>query len=275
MSKAGSVWQRLGGFFRTNDAAPRRTADVVVAPDMPKSRLSPGLGHGTQAVAPSAAIEGSRDDRSARPARLATVTEPARASWWQRRQVRQLQVREASRRVVQLADALERYFQRQDERSAELTNSLVHVGGVLDRLADTQSAQGERLRDIAQHTETAVKQAGMLADTLGRLPDSLVTQAEALRAVARQIEVGQESDTQLMHSLQQFGRAVDTLGTAGTSQVEVLQRLNAAQREQQQALMTLVHEQSRRFMLMLIVGTVLAIAALAALGVTLALQWAR
>ena len=96
-----------------------------------------------------------------------------------------------------------------------------------------------------------------------------------LEGFHRQLQVGQESDTQLTQSLQQFGRAVDTLGSAGTSQVEMLQRLNAAQREQHEALVTLVREQSRRFMLILVVGAILAVAALAALALPFALQWLR
>ncbi len=253
MAKPGSLWQRVGGLFR---------------PDYPPSAtLSNLAGRATVGTTPT--------PRDGTQRVLAPAPQPQSVSWWQRRQVRQMQMREASRRVVQLADELERYFRRQDERAAELTGSLGHVGGVLEQLAETQRSHGECLRGIAQHTEAGVKHSAMLTETLGRLPDSLVTQAEAIRAVARQLQLGLESDTQLTQSLQQFGRAVDTLGSAGTSQVEMLQRLNAAQREQHDALLTLVREQSRRFMLILVVGAILAVAALAALALPLALQWLR
>jgi len=215
------------------------------------------------------------DAQSAAPSRELAVADapPAGVPWWRRRQVRQMHVREVSRRIVQLADGLEAYFRQQDERATELTAALQQVGGILQQLAEAQRQQGDSLRTIAQHAEAGARHAAALTETLGRLPDSLVTQAEAVRAVARQLEVAQESDTQLMHSLQQFGRAVDTLGSAGTSQVEVLQRLNAAQQEQHAALMTLVREQSRRFLLILFVGTILAVAGLGALGAALFLQW--
>jgi hypothetical protein len=253
MAKAGSLWQRVGGIFRTNHPPAELWSDTT-------TRTLAGR---------------TPESLNGRPRALAPAAEPARVSWWQRRQARQMQVRQASQRVVQLADELERYFRRQDERAAELTGSLGHVGGVLEQLAETQRTHSECLRGIAQHTEAGVKHSAMLTETLGRLPDSLVTQAEAIRAVARQLQVGQESDTQLTQSLQQFGRAVDTLGSAGTSQVEMLQRLNAAQREQHEALVTLVREQSRRFMLILVVGAILAVAALAALALPFALQWLR
>jgi hypothetical protein len=102
------------------------------------------------------------------------------------------------------------------------------------------------------------------------MPESLLSQAEAIRTVARSLELAQEADTQLMHSLQQFGRAVDTLGSSGTAQVDILQRLNAAQREQHQAFTALVREQGRRFLAVFVVAAVLAVAALAALVATLA-----
>jgi len=195
------------------------------------------------------------------------------APWWRRRQMRQAQTRAASLRVIALADALQQHFQQQDQRAAELGQALQRVGGTLEQLAATQHAQGQCLQTIAAHSEAAGKQAAALTDTLRRVPDSLLAQAEALRTVARHLDISQESDTQLMHSLQHFGQAVGTLSSAGTAQVETLQHLHAAQREQHEAFSALVREQSRRFMLMLFVAGLLALAGLAGLGITLALHY--
>ncbi len=192
--------------------------------------------------------------------------------WWRRRAVRQAQTREASLRVIALADGLQQHFQQQDQRSAELSQSLQRVGTVLEQLAETQRVQGECLRSIATQTDAAGRHAAVISETLRRLPEALSTQAEAIRAVGKHLEISQESDTQLMHSMQRFGQAVGTLSAAGTTQVEALQHLQAAQREQHDAFSALVREQSRRFMAVLLIGAVLAVAGLAALGVTLTVR---
>ncbi len=190
--------------------------------------------------------------------------------WWRR--TPSPQVREVSLRVVELAHSLQQHFEQQDRRSAEVANSLNRVGGTLEQLAESQRNHGEFLRAIAEHTEAAGKNAAALTTTLGRVPESLLVQAEAIRTVARSLEVSQEADTQLMHSLQQFGKAVDTLGSSGAAQVDILQRLTAAQQAQHEAFAALAREQSRRFLVVVVVTAVLALAALAAVVAMLVMR---
>ncbi len=196
---------------------------------------------------------------------------PRALSGWLRRRTNP-QVREVSLRVVELAHSLQQHFEQQDRRSAEVANSLNRVGGTLEQLAESQRAHGDFLRAIAEHTEAAGKNAAALTTTLGRVPESLLVQAEAIRTVARSLEVSQEADTQLMHSLQQFGKAVDTLGSSGAAQVDILQRLTAAQQAQHEAFAALAREQSRRFLVVVVVTAVLALAALAALVAMLVMR---
>ena len=250
MAKQSSFWQRMGHMFGSEDSdAPppdaRREASAVATDE-----------------APSGAASGS----------LELVAGDAAVPWWRRRQARQAQTREMSFRMLELAGALQQHFRQQDQHAVELAGSLDQLGGILEQLADAQRSQGECLRSIAENTKAADQRAAALTETLGRVPDSLVSQAEAIRTVARQLEVSQESDTQLMHSLQHFGQAVDTLGSSGTAQVEVLQQLNAAQREQHDSLTMLVRQQGRRFVLVVILAGILAIASLAALIVGVLLK---
>jgi len=74
-----------------------------------------------------------------------------------------------------------------------------------------------------------------------------------------------------MHSLQQFGHAVDSLGQSGTAQVETLERLHAAERGQRETLTDLIRAQGRRFLAVMIVAAALGLGALVVLAVTLAL----
>ncbi len=244
MSARVSFWQRLGSLFRSEAASSGGDGATTFLEPRPEH-----VGGGVSPVRPGAGA-------------------PA-ATWW-RRSSKGVQAREAALRVVELAHSLQQHFEQQDRRAAELAGSLNRVGGTLEQLAETQRAEGDYLRSIAEHAEAAGKNAAALTAALGRMPESLLSQAEAIRTVARSLELSQEADMQLMHSLQQFGRAVDTLGSSGTAQVDILQRLNAAQQEQHQAFTALVREQGRRFLAVFVVAAVLAVAALAVLIATLA-----
>lgn len=247
MAAQFSFWQRVGSLFRSDTGLDRGRPTGAIES---RGRLE-------------STISGPRDHGGNHP-------EP----FWRRHAARSAQARETALRVVELAEAMQQHFRQQDQRAAELAGSLDRVGSTLEQLAAAQRAHGDYLRSIAEHTESAGKNATALTATLSRVPESLLAQAEAIRTVARHLEIAQEADTQLMHSLQQFGRAVDTLGSSGTAQVEVLQRLNAAQHEQQAAMTALVREQSRRYLLVLIITGVLAVGALAALITLVALRWA-
>ncbi len=247
MVEQRSFWHRVGSMFRGNHGSAPSTGGN-------------GSGPATAAV----------DDPAGSALELAAA--PEATPWWRRRQAHLAQSREVSHRVMELADAMQQHYRQQDQRAAELSNSLNRVSGILEQLAETQRTQSDWLRTIAERTEVVGQHAAHLGETLSRVPESLATQAEAVRTVARQLEVAQESDTQLMLSLQQFGRAVDTLGSSGTAQVEVLQRLTAAQRDQHESVTALVREHSRWFALVVIVAAVLALAGLAALAITVWLQ---
>jgi hypothetical protein len=192
------------------------------------------------------------------------------SAWWRRRSSNASQVREVSLRMLELATALEEHFRKQDESAVDLARSLDRVGSVLEQLSETQEAQRDYLQRIAEHTENAGRQSHVLNETLARVPEALLTQAEAIRGVARQLDLCQESDTQLMHSLQQFGRAVDTLSSSGAAQVDVLKQMNEAQRQQHDSVAVLVREQGRRFLLVVAISLAVALVGLAALIASLA-----
>lgn len=203
------------------------------------------------------------------------VTSLGATSHWWRQPSKTAQAREVALHVTQLAEAMQQHFRQQDQRAVELAASLDRVGGILEQLAQTQRGQNDYLRTIAEQTAESSKNAAALTATVSRVPESLLAQADAIRTVARQLEVAQETDAQLMHSLQHFGRAVDTLGSSGTAQVEVLQRLNTAQQQQHEAFTTLVREQSRRFTVVFAAAAILAIIAIAALAVPLVFRIIR
>lgn len=249
MADNGSFWQRVGNAF--NSAASHVTQFGGNGSNEHGKRVNGAV----EVAAPAGEL----------------ATELREQSWWRRWQPRHPGSGDLALRMVQLADAMERHFRQQDTRARELAGSLDRVGSVLEQLADTQRAQGESLKRIADQADAASRHTANMSDTLARIPDSLLTQAEAIRAVAMQLDLAQDTDLRLRESLQQFGQAVGTLGTTGREQTLALRDLNSFQREQHDALTQLVHVQSRRFLLVL--GTMggLAAAALVTLSVALLL----
>lgn len=266
MPERVSFWKRVSGIFggSGHSAADPHQTESAHQGDRPAD--SPVSGSTTAAF--TEVDEDSVLDAET-PAGLASAA--AKPMSW-RRQSPQTQFREVSQRIVELADAMQQHFGRQDEHATKFASSLERVGGVLEQIAEGQRAQSECLRSIAKQTETANRHASGLAEVTSRIPESLLAQAEAIRGVARQLEFSNESDTQLLTSLKSFSQAVDTLGSAGTAQVDALQRLNSAQSAQHEAFTTLVREQSRRFQIMMIGTAGVAVLAMAALVIVIIMR---
>lgn len=172
-------------------------------------------------------------------------------------------------RVVELMDAMESHFRRQDERAEALTKSVDRVAGILERIAAAHQQQNESIGTIADRVGTVATHAARLSETLGQVPSSMNAQAEAVRVLSRQIEVAQEADHQTAASLSELGRAVNMLEESTRSQVTTLKGLHDEEASQKETLTNLVHQQSRRFLVLLIVVAVIGVGAVVMMGLTL------
>jgi len=199
-------------------------------------------------------------------------TDPSKAgllAWRRRTTPDATAARDGSVRLLELIDGLEHHFEEQDRRAAELSRHVEQITGLLERLAESGARQQEGLNAVADSVGQVRQHTALMSESLGQLPPLFQSEAEALRQMVRQMDVAQESATQLMHSLQRLSQAVDALQAAGLAQVQTLERLSSAEREQQQALFLLVREQSRRFLIIIVTAAVLGLGALAALTATL------
>jgi hypothetical protein len=89
--------------------------------------------------------------------------------------------------------------------------------------------------------------------------------------VTRQLEVANEGNVQLNHTLQNLGQGIDTLQTAGRTQVDLLQRTQLDGVARESRLAEVVALQNRRFTI-LWVGMLVALL-LVACGLFVALRW--
>jgi chromosome segregation ATPase len=251
MSARTSVFfKRIEGLFHRNGKAHRNGHDVATN------------GHGNGNGAGELTYVVHAPEKSASSAALAHNGSTGLFSWGRRERSMQ-QLREAYGRVVELMDSMQAHFSRQDQRSTELTRSVQSVATTIEHLARQQESQGQTLGRAVEHIGGVVKQFGPVSASLLDLPASLHMQADAIRSVATQLEISQEADTQLMHSLQRFGQAVDALRESGASQVVTLTRLNASQAGERDALKTFIAAQNRRFAAVMAIVAGVVVAALA------------
>lgn len=176
--------------------------------------------------------------------------------------------RDAYERMGELMTSIQRHFDTQDMRAEQLGNSVARVATTLEQLAETQRTQESSIRAVAEQVEASSRLATSISDSLARMPATLAAQSDALRSIARQMEILQESDSQLVISLQKFSTAADALNASGVAQVEMLKRLHDADQRRHDQTAALIRDQGRR---MLIISIACGGIALAAFGCVIAM----
>ncbi len=239
MSSITGFWKRVGGLW---DNMLRRNGGGAPGLHVPPAAdtLADSRGNGAQPPAP-----------------------PRPGGWLLRNSAQQ--------RVAELMDAMQTHFQRQDLRAQALAAAVERVASTLERLSDSQRAQGECIAAIAGQVSGAGAQVAALAASLRELPGSVHEQAQALRLLARQMESAQQIDVQMVQSIGHFGSAVESLRQSANEAVQTLERMHQAEREQTQSLRSFLREQNRRLLIVTIAAAGLGIAALAALIVVVSM----
>ncbi len=236
MSTTASLWQRVGNVFRN----PSQTLNG----DGAALHIEP-----LQNPDPS------------------TAGQPRPSLWpWRRSRER---VERRQQQVAELMDTLVAHFERQDQRSAEMTAAIRELGQVLQQLATTQGAQAQHVASIAGHADHLARQSAALEALLGELPAAAQAQAEAVRSVAGELRSSREAGTRLVESLGHVGRAADTLERCGTTQSETIRHIHEAASQQSAALQQFVAQQSRRLLAVTVALGIIALAIIAGLGAAL------
>jgi hypothetical protein len=254
MSSITGFWKRVGGLW---DHMLRRNGGG-----------GPGL-----CVPPVADSLADSDGNGAHPPALpgaprGTGNQPPRPGGWLLRNATQ-------QRVIELMDVIQTHFQRQDLRAQALAAAVERVASTLERLSDSQRAQGECLAAIAGQVSDASAQVAALVASLRELPGSVHEQVQALRLLARQMESSQQVDVQMVQSLGHFSSTLDSLRASGTAAVRSLERLHETEREQSQSLRSFIREQNRRLLIVTLAAAGLGVAALAALTVVVSMWLGR
>ncbi|RMF77561.1 MAG: hypothetical protein D6744_11215 [Planctomycetota bacterium] len=226
-------WKRIESLFRSNGhVSERRTRAVDVAPSANAAAWharSAGNGeiHG-DAKPPNGSLLSMRGWRSGKA-----------------------ELREGYQRVIELMNAMEQHFQRQDQRLEQLATALDGLTRTLAPMVAAQREQTEHVARIAEHAGGADTRLTELTRTLRDLPAATRAQNDALKAIDEHLAQSCAIDEKLAQALGKFDGAVDALRESGAVQVDTLNRLDHHQRESVDSLRSFVNTQNRRFLIAL------------------------
>ncbi len=213
----------------------------------------------------------SQDGQAGVPAPTGSAA-PERTGWLtrlRRRDSSVAQMRIGYQRMLELMDAMEEHYRRQDERGAQFAEQFGALQGDLGRLAESGRDQQSHIGAIAETVHRAGQHTAAMSTAIAQIPQLLQTEAEAVRSMARQVEITQEAHTQLMYSLQKLGQAVEALNSSSSAQVQTLERLHSEQRDQRSELSALARQQWHRFVAVTVVAGVVVLASLSVLVIVL------
>jgi prefoldin subunit 5 len=177
---------------------------------------------------------------------------------------------ERYQRVSQAMEALDRHFDQQDRRAAQLVGAVEHVARNLADLSDQNRRNHDTLASINQQLTVVARHAGNCTTAFVELPAAMQAQADAVRTIGRQMESLRGTQTELGGSLKTFATSVDSLRDAGVSQVESLERLHLESYDDRRALQHLLRTQQQRFLIVMLVTAGIAVAAIVACAAFLA-----
>lgn len=174
------------------------------------------------------------------------------------------QLQNASQRLVDLVDSIQRHQTAQDQRASEIADSLMRMAETLSDIREKNTDQIDTLARVADQLTASNERAARWEERIADLPDIVASQRDAVLTVARQMEGAGERDEQFLKSLSSFEDAVGSLGDATTASSVAIKNLQLSTLESDERIATLLKEQNKRFMMLFGVTILLVLAAVSA-----------
>jgi hypothetical protein len=168
-------------------------------------------------------------------------------------------------RVVNLCDSLNVHFTLQEERTAQVADSLRRVAGDMSRLATVVENQGETLHAVVGQLQAGNDHNQKVQELFQHVAKLTEAQRQALAVVAQQVDGARQTDERIAESLGTFQKAITILGEACNESTVSLRQLRTQQAAGDEQLARLVDRQGRRFVMLFIVTVLLAISGIAGL----------
>ncbi len=166
-------------------------------------------------------------------------------------------------RVVNLCDSLNVHFTLQEERSAQIADSLRRVAGDMSKLVTVVGNQSETLQAVVSQLQTGNDRSRRLEELCGHFSKLTEAQRQALAVVAQQVDGARKTDERITESLGTFHTAITTMGNACTESTEALRQLRTEQAAGDERIARLVEQQGKRFVLLFAITLLVAVSGIA------------
>lgn len=244
-----SFWTRLTASLRRRSAT---TTDRQPQPPLPEE---------DPLIQPSD-VE-AISEQAARTSPLAT---------WRRRDQAIIQLQEGYEKVTRVVEEIQTHLAQQGERTERICGALEQIAQVMAESPQIARRQAQTLDTISAQLEAANARSQRLVDLVGEIPQAARAQSETLTGIGRQLEMSNEQAVIQSQVIDRLGGSLQTLGESSQTQGQILREMSHKAAEQSEQLARLIEHQGRRFMLLLAVTIVMALAAVAAVVVGLAVR---
>jgi len=168
-------------------------------------------------------------------------------------------------KVVNLCDSLNVHFTLQEERSAQIADSLGRVAADMSSLARAVGGQSETLQAIVGHLESGNDRAVRLEELCSHFAKLTEAQRQSLAVVSQQVESSRRTDEEIAQSLHTFQESICALGQSCTESTDTLRQMRSEAASRDDRLAATMDRASRRFLLLF--GITLAVAVAGVAGI--------
>lgn len=166
-----------------------------------------------------------------------------------------------------LVSAVHKHLKSQDEQSAQIAGAVSQLAETVSRLPDAVSGQSEHLSAITEQLESVNARAARWDDTISQIPSLADAQRQTLQAICERIDTSQETQAQVIKSMDGFRDAVGSLSETSTASNRSIKEMQDSAQVRDERLMSLIAEQNRRFNRLFVVTIVLVVMAAASAAI--------
>ncbi len=170
---------------------------------------------------------------------------------------------EGFEKVVNMCDSLNVHFTLQEERSAQIADSLGRVAADRSSLSRAVGGQSEALQAIVEHLDAGNHRAARLEELCGHFSKLTEAQRQSLAVVSQQVERSRRTDEEITESLRTFRESICALGQSCAESTDALRQMRGEASARDDRLAATMDRASRRFLLLFAITLTVALAGVA------------
>lgn len=209
---------------------------------------------------------------AAEESEAAAERSPSPLARWSKRDQTLNRLQEGYERLNGVIEEIQKHLAAQGERTDRICGALEQVARSMTDMTSLSRHHAEALESIAGHIEAGNARLGQMAEGVNEIPKASRSQTEAINGIRKQLEMSAEQNLVTSQTMEKLSTAISALGEVNTTQIEALSQMNRKADDQNERLGKLIARQNKRFIMLFIVTTVLAVAAIAAAIVGMALR---